>query len=68
MGFMMDGIRMDGRVAVVTGAGSGIGRAIAIGMADLGARVAIGEINEATGQETAELIAEAGGEAISTPD
>ena len=67
MGFMMDGIRMDGRVAVVTGAGSGIGRAIAIGMADLGARVAIGEINEATGQETAELIAEAGGEAISIP-
>ena len=67
MGFMMDGIRMDGRVAVVTGAGSGIGRAIAIGMADLGARVAIGEINEATGQETADLIAEAGGEAISIP-
>ena len=67
MGFMMDGIRMDGRVAVVTGAGSGIGRAIAIGMADVGARVAIGEINPETGQETADLIAEAGGEAVSIP-
>ena len=43
---------MDGRVAVVTGAGEGIGRAIAIGLADVDAQVVIGEISEETGPRT----------------
>ena len=33
MGYVVERLRMDGRVAVVTGADAGIGRAIAIGMA-----------------------------------
>ena len=53
-----------GKVAFVTGAGAGIGRATAELLAREGARVAIAEINAATGQETAHRIAAAGGEAI----
>ena len=63
MSFVRERMRMDGRVAVVTGGGQGIGRAIALGMADAGARVVVGEINEETGPRTASEIAELGGEA-----
>lgn len=56
-----------GKVAFVTGAGTGIGRATAELFAREGARVAIAEINAATGEETAQRIAAAGGEAIAIP-
>ncbi len=52
------------RVAVVTGAGSGIGRAIALAMAAGGARVAAVDLDEATARETAALGAKAGVRAI----
>lgn len=44
-----------GRVCVVTGAGSGIGRALAIELARRGAKLALSDINEETVQETARL-------------
>lgn len=55
---------LNGRTAVVTGAGSGIGRACAIRLAEDTAKVAIWDINLAGAEETAELIRAAGGTAI----
>ncbi|MDC0507350.1 SDR family oxidoreductase [Luminiphilus sp.] len=54
---------LEGKSALVTGAGVGIGRAIALTMADQGARVVVADLNEETAQETATLIREAGGAA-----
>ncbi len=51
------------RMAVVTGAGSGLGRAIAQMMAARGAAVAAIDIDGATAKETARLVAAAGGRA-----
>lgn len=56
-----------GRVAFITGAGTGIGRATAELLAREGARIAIAEINAATGEETAQRVVAAGGEAIAIP-
>jgi NAD(P)-dependent dehydrogenase (short-subunit alcohol dehydrogenase family) len=53
-----------GKVGLVTGAGQGIGRAIALSYAREGANVVVADFNEETGNETVKLIAEAGGEAI----
>lgn len=54
---------MQGKVGLVTGAGSGIGRASALALAREGAAVVVSDIDVAGGEETAQSIAEAGGTA-----
>lgn len=56
-------MRLKGLSAIVTGASSGIGRAIAIAYAREGARLQLGDVNDAGGAETVELIRASGGEA-----
>jgi len=55
---------LENKVAVVSGAGSGIGRAIAITYAKEGAKVAVADINGAHAEETVKMIKDAGGDAF----
>jgi len=55
--------RLAGRVAIVSGSGRGIGRAIALKLASEGARVVINDLDEEPAHEVADLIRQAGGEA-----
>src|SRR3954463_13659385 len=54
----------EGRVAIVTGAGSGIGQATAVLYAQHGAKVIVSDINEKGGAETVSSIKANGGDAI----
>jgi NAD(P)-dependent dehydrogenase (short-subunit alcohol dehydrogenase family) len=56
--------QLDARTALVTGAASGIGRAVAIAYAQAGARVVVSDISEDGGRETVSQIASAGGTAV----
>ncbi|MFT4761776.1 MAG: NAD(P)-dependent dehydrogenase (short-subunit alcohol dehydrogenase family), partial [Saprospiraceae bacterium] len=55
---------LQNKIALVTGAAGGIGRATAEVLAHKGAKVIVTDINEPSGKETVELIQKAGGEAV----
>src|SRR3954452_13831335 len=57
-------MRLQDKVALVTGAGDGIGRGIAIKFAEEGAKVGVLDINAAMCQETVDMICGKGGQAI----
>jgi len=56
-------VQIEGKVAVVTGAGSGIGRATAQALARAGATVVVADVDEAGGSETVGLVHDDGGRA-----
>jgi NAD(P)-dependent dehydrogenase (short-subunit alcohol dehydrogenase family) len=57
-------MRLEGKIALVTGGSSGIGRATALAFAGEGAKVVIGDIQVEGGERTLQAIKEAGGDAI----
>ena len=56
--------RVEGKVALVTGGASGIGRATALTFAREGAKLVVADMNADGGQQTVHMITEKGGEAI----
>ena len=64
MGNAMERFRVDGKIALVTGAGSGLGRQFAVTLAEAGAAVALAARRREKLAETAALVEEAGGKAL----
>jgi 3-oxoacyl-[acyl-carrier protein] reductase len=56
--------KLDNKIAIVTGAGRGIGKAIAVKLASEGARVVVNDLDDAPAKETVEQIEAAGGHAV----
>jgi 3-oxoacyl-[acyl-carrier protein] reductase len=57
-------MRLENKIAVVTGAGRGIGRAVAMRLAEEGARVILSDIEASFAESVAQRITEAGGQAL----
>ena|ERR1700689_34504 len=56
--------KLEGKVALITGSGRGIGRSIALKLASEGARIVVNDLDPEPAQETAQAIREAGGAAV----
>ncbi len=56
-------MRLQDKVAIITGAGGGMGRVASLTFAREGAKIVVAEFSEAAGNETAKLVREAGGDA-----
>jgi 3-oxoacyl-[acyl-carrier protein] reductase len=61
---MTSKLKLDGKVALITGSGRGIGRSIALKLASEGARIVVNDLDAEPAQETVSSIREAGGEAV----
>jgi NAD(P)-dependent dehydrogenase (short-subunit alcohol dehydrogenase family) len=61
---VMDDLTLDGRTAIVTGAGNGLGRAEAIALARAGARLVLNDVNGDAARAVADEIVAAGGQAV----
>ena len=59
-------MRLDGKVALITGAGTGIGRQSALRFSQEGAKIVAVDLNVAAAEETVALVKAQGGEAIAT--
>jgi NAD(P)-dependent dehydrogenase (short-subunit alcohol dehydrogenase family) len=57
-------MRLENKVALITGASSGIGRETAVLFAKEGAKIVVVDVNDAAGQETVNMITQAGGETV----
>jgi NAD(P)-dependent dehydrogenase (short-subunit alcohol dehydrogenase family) len=62
----MDGM-IKGKIAIITGAGSGVGRAAALLFAQHGGKIVVSDIDAAAAQATADAVKAAGGEALAQP-
>jgi 3-oxoacyl-[acyl-carrier protein] reductase len=58
-------MKLEGKVALITGAGSGFGRATATLFAKEGAKIVVVDLNPVTAEETVDIIKKAGGDAVS---
>ena len=63
----MTEIALDGKVVMMTGAGRGMGRAMSVGLAEAGAKVAMIDIDEDVLHEAAALVEGAGGQGAALP-
>lgn len=61
---ILDQFKLNRHVAIVTGGGGGLGRAIGLGLVEAGAKIVVADVVPKSGEETVELIKKAGGDAV----